>query len=122
MSTLANKNQISKDGDIMEATETRSRYEYGLKVNKKIQRAIHNKKKRMTQDERKLINEIDEAYREMTTTFSHFESATSPDLIEYYTYKYKADQIKYGYLIRCMKQLRSSNESPPSRSKGANAM
>lgn len=88
----------------MEATRQSTGYPYGLKVSKKEQRAIYKKEKGMTPDQRKLITEINEAYREMTTTFSHFESATDPQLIEYYTYKYKADQIKYGYLIRCMKK------------------
>ncbi len=104
---LTNKNKISKDGAIMEATGQGASYEYRLTINKKLQRAIDRKNKKMTQDERNLLNEIDEAYREMTTTFTHFECATDPKLIEYYTYKYKADQIKYGYLIRCMKQLRN---------------
>lgn len=90
---------------MMEATRQSAGYPYGLKVSKKVQRAICKKKKRMTPDERKLIGEIDEAYRKMTTTFSHFECATDPELIEYYTYKYKADQIRYGYLIRCMKKI-----------------
>lgn len=89
----------------MEATGQTTGYPQGLKFSRKIQRAISKREKRRTPDERKLIEEIEEAYREMTTTFSHFESATDPALIEYYTYKYKADQIKYGYLIRCMKKI-----------------
>lgn len=89
----------------MEATGQTAGYPHGLKISRKIQRAITKKEKTKTPDERKLKKEIDEAYREMTTTFSHFESATDPQLIEYYTYKYKADQIKYGYLIRCMKGI-----------------
>lgn len=89
----------------MEATGSTTRYTNGLKISRRIQRAIAKKEKRKTPDERQLIKEIDEAYREMTTTFNHFECATDPQLIEYYTYKYKADQIKYGYLIRCMKEV-----------------
>lgn len=90
---------------MMEATGQSTGYPYGLKIRKKVQRAIYKKEKRMTPDERKLVTEIAEAYREMTTTFSHFECATDPQLIEYYTYKFKADQIRYGYLIRCMKKI-----------------
>lgn len=93
----------------MEATGQSIGYPYGLKIGKKVQRAIDQKEKRMTPEERKLISEIDEAYREMTTTFNHFEYATDPQLIEYYIYKYKADQIRYGYLIRCMKKLYHSH-------------
>lgn len=96
---------LCKDGEVMEATGENNGYPYGLKVSKKVKRAIYKRKKKMSPDERKLIDEIDEAYREMTTTFSHFECATEPELIEYYTYKFKADQIKYGYLIRCMKKI-----------------
>lgn len=89
----------------MEAVRRGSGYPYGLKISKRVQRAIARKEKRMTTEERRLTEEIDEAYLEMTDTFSHFEHATDPELIEYYTYKYKADQIKYDYLIRCMKKL-----------------
>lgn len=89
----------------MEATGQGIGYPYGLKISKKVQRAIYKKEKRMTPDERKLVSEIGEAYREMTTTYAHFECATDPQLIEYYTYQYKADQIRYGYLIRCMKKI-----------------
>ena len=91
----------------MEAVRRGSSYPYGLKISKRVQRAITDKEKRMTVEERRLVGEIEEAYLEMTTTFNHFEQATNPDLIEYYTYKYKADQIKYGYLIRCIKKLYS---------------
>lgn len=105
MSILTNKNN-SKGDTVMEAIGQRASYEYSLPINKKLQRAIDKKKKKMSKDERQLLNEINEAYREMATSFAHFECATDPALIEYYTYKYKADQIKYDYLIRCMKQLR----------------
>lgn len=89
----------------MEAVRYGSRYPYELKISKKVQRAIYNKEKRMTAEERKLLQEIEEANKEMITAFNHFEYVTDPDLIEYYTYQYKAAQIKYGYLLRCMKKL-----------------
>lgn len=89
----------------MEATGHNGGYPYRMGISRKVKRAIDKKEKRMTEDERKLAIEIEDAYREMTTTFSHFEYATDSELIEYYTYKYKAAQIKYDYLIRCMKKV-----------------
>ncbi|NLI89479.1 MAG: DUF2508 family protein [Epulopiscium sp.] len=80
-------------------------YPYDSKISNKLRRAMLKEERKMSEEERELLAEINEAYREMATSFSHFESATDPELIEYYTYKFKADQIKYGYLIRCMKKL-----------------
>lgn len=92
----------------MDAAGYSSGYACQMKMSKKVQRAISKKEKRKTAEERRLAGEIKEAYREMMTTFRHFECATEPELIEYYTYKFKADQIKYGYLIRCMKKIYSA--------------
>ena len=80
-------------------------YPYELKIRRKIQRAIENKEKKMTLEERELLREIEEANREMEITYNHFNYVTEPDLIEYYIYQYKAAQIKYGYLLGCMKRL-----------------
>lgn len=89
----------------MEAVRRGSIYPYGLKAEKRVQRAILTREKRMTEEERKLTSEIEEAYLEMATTLNHLNQTTDPELIEYYAYKYKADQLKYGYLIRCMKKI-----------------
>lgn len=95
--------------DVMESTKHRYIYPYELKTRKKVRKVIDKKEKRMTKVERELIRDIEQAYKEMITMFHHFDYAVEPDLIEYYTYQYKAAQIKYDYLLRCMKEIYYSN-------------
>lgn len=102
---------MSRDGEVVEAVRYGG-YSYEFKVSNKLKRAIAKHKRKKTAEERELLDEIREAYREMTATFSHFDNAVEPELIEYYTYKYKADQIKYDYLIRCMKKLYDTRQEP----------
>ncbi len=84
-------------------------YPYNLKVIKKLQRAIEKKENNMSVEERELLKEIEEAHREMITSFNHFNNTIEPGLIEYYIYQYKAAQIKYDYLLRCIKELYYTN-------------
>lgn len=89
----------------MESARCRYVYPYQLKIRKKLQRAIDNKEKKMTPEERELLREIEEVYKEMHIASSHFNTTIEPDLIEYYIYQYKAAQIKHGYLLRSIKEL-----------------
>lgn len=70
-----------------------------------MQRLINEKEQKMTLEERKLLKEIEETHKEMAVTLNHFDYAIEPELIEYYIYQYKAAQIKYGYLLKCIKSL-----------------
>lgn len=89
----------------MESAKYNNVHPYEIKIRKKVQRAIYNKEQRMTEEERRLLREIEETYKEMATTLNHFDYAIEPELIEYYIYQYKAAQVKHGYLLRCMKKL-----------------
>lgn len=48
------------------------------------------------------INKVQE---EMATTLSGFETASEPELIEYYIYTYKAQEIKHTYLMKKLKEI-----------------
>ena len=96
---------MNRKGVAMESTRYNYVYPYEVKIRKKIQQAIEKKEKKMTLEERQLLREIGEANKEMIVIYNHFDYATEPDLIEYYIYQYKAAQIKYGYLLKCMKEL-----------------
>ncbi len=63
--------------------------------------ATHN-----SEEEAKFLSEeVEKVQEELAATLMKFENTTEPDLVEYYTYTYKATQIKHSYLLRKLKQL-----------------
>lgn len=52
-----------------------------------------------------LINEINLVQGEMAVTLNNFSDTIDPELLEYYTYNYKANQIKHDYLLRRLKKI-----------------
>ncbi|MHC1749107.1 MAG: DUF2508 family protein [Cellulosilyticaceae bacterium] len=52
-----------------------------------------------------LINEIALVQDEMAVALNNFSDTVDPALLEYYTYYYKANQIKYDYLLRRLKKI-----------------
>lgn len=65
------------------------------------------------QDEQRLIErekellqvELNRAQEEMAAAFNQFQVVVEPDLIDYYTYAYKASVVKHDYLIKKLKKL-----------------
>ncbi|MGL4736105.1 MAG: DUF2508 family protein [Cellulosilyticaceae bacterium] len=52
-----------------------------------------------------LAREVNLVQNEMAATMNNFSGTTDPELLEYYTYYYKANEIKHGYLLRKLKQI-----------------
>ncbi len=52
-----------------------------------------------------LKQELSKVQEEMAATLYNFENTTEPELLDYYTYTYKAKEIKHSYLLRKLKQL-----------------
>ncbi|OOB77719.1 MAG: hypothetical protein BEN18_09820 [Epulopiscium sp. Nuni2H_MBin001] len=42
---------------------------------------------------------------EMAIALNNFSNTTEPELLEYYTYTYKAKQIRHGYLLKELRQM-----------------
>lgn len=57
-----------------------------------------------------LTAEINRVQDEMAATLTNFSDTIEPELLEYYTYYYKANQIKHGYLLRKLKKIYYQNE------------
>ncbi len=53
----------------------------------------------------KLKEELSKVQEEMAATLYNFENTTEPELLDYYTYFYKAEQIKYGYILKKLKKV-----------------
>ncbi|MEF9958854.1 MAG: DUF2508 family protein [Niameybacter sp.] len=52
-----------------------------------------------------LADEITALHEEMAATLANFSDTIEPELLEYYTYYYKASQIKHSYLLKKLKKL-----------------
>lgn len=48
---------------------------------------------------------IQDAYREWQSALENFENAECKDMIDYYSYRIKASQIRYEYLLRKAKEV-----------------
>lgn len=52
-----------------------------------------------------LVEEVNYLQEEMAATMEHFSDEVVPELVDYYTYYYKAAEIKHGYLLRKLKKI-----------------
>ena len=52
-----------------------------------------------------LQKDIQQAAQDLRSTYTNLSHVVEPDLIDYYIYKAKADQMRYTYLLHCAKKL-----------------
>ncbi len=52
-----------------------------------------------------LSREVEKVQEELAVTLHNFENTTEPELLDYYTYSYKANQIKHSYLLKKLKEV-----------------
>lgn len=71
-------------------------------MNKKQYRILLERQKQETEV---LAREVGLVQEEMAATLNNFSGTTDPELLEYYTYYYKANQIKHGYLLKRLKAV-----------------
>ena len=71
-------------------------------MNKRDQR-IYNEQRE--EEKRVLADEINALHEEMAATLHNFSNTVEPELLEYYTYYYKASQLKHSYLMRQLKKI-----------------
>lgn len=71
-------------------------------MNKKAYRQQLEKQKEETD---LLAREVGLVQDEMAAALSNFSGTTDPELLEYYTYYYKANEIKHGYLLKKLKAI-----------------
>lgn len=69
-------------------------------------------KQRLIEREKELLQvELSKAQDEMAAAFNQFQAVVEPDLIDYYTYAYKASMVKHDYLIKRLKKLYNQPEN-----------
>ena len=70
---------------------------------KKREKKVYDEKRE--EEKRELARAINELHEEMAATLNHFSDTVEPELLEYYTYYYKASQLKHSYLIKQLKKI-----------------
>jgi len=63
-----------------------------------------SKTKPYDDDTQDLINNLKSAQKDFETAVSNYEFAEEPELVDYYTYKIKATQTRYQYLLKKAKE------------------
>lgn len=69
---------------------------------------VYMKKKKNVELEREkkmLAYEVGKVQEEMAATLNSFSDVTDPELVDYYTYCYKANEVKHSYLLKKLKQV-----------------
>lgn len=75
-------------------------------MTKKEQRRREQQEMEEREEEKQaLAGEITALHEEMAATLTNFSATIEPELLEYYTYYYKASQIKHSYLLKRLKKL-----------------
>ena len=59
----------------------------------------------MEREQRLLAAEVAKVQEEMAAALSSFSDATEPEVVDYYTYYYKANEVKHSYLLKKLKQI-----------------
>ena len=71
-------------------------------MNKRNQKVYDEQRE---EEKRLLAEEINALHEEMAATLQNFSNTVEPELLEYYTYCYKASQLKHSYLMRQLKKI-----------------
>ena len=64
-----------------------------------------SKNQSLEEDYLLLKKDIQQAAQDLRSTYINLSHVVEPDLIDYYIYKAKADQMRYTYLLHCAKKL-----------------
>lgn len=77
-----------------------SKIEKVISIKKNLQTATEDKNEEMIE----LLENIKKARNDWHNANLNFESASDVEIIDYYTYKIKACQVRYNYLIKKAKE------------------
>lgn len=60
-----------------------------------------------------LLDSLAQTSLELKNTYANLENVVDPDLIDYYIYQAKAAQMRYKFLLNCVKQIEDSYTKNP---------
>ncbi len=61
--------------------------------------------KQPTSEAKILSEQVGKVQEEMAVALHNFQNTTEPELVDYYSYSLKAQQVKHAYLLRQLKQV-----------------
>ena len=60
-----------------------------------------------------LVNDLQKTTIELKTAYTNLQNVVEPELIDYYIYQAKAVQMRYKFLLKCVKQIEDSQTKNP---------
>lgn len=60
-----------------------------------------------------LKQDLEKTTLELKTAYTNLENVVEPDLIDYYIYQAKAVQMRYKFLLECVKKIEDSYTKNP---------
>lgn len=60
-----------------------------------------------------LVDNLAQTSLELKNTYTNLENVVEPDLIDYYIYQAKAVQMRYKFLLECVKKIEDSYAKNP---------
>lgn len=60
-----------------------------------------------------LVNDLQKTSLELRTAYTNLQNVVEPELIDYYIYQAKAVQMRYKFLLKCVKQIEDSQTKNP---------
>ena len=61
----------------------------------------------------RLLDNLKQTTTELQTAYENLENVVEPDLIDYYIYQAKAVQMRYKFLLGCVKRIEGSYTKNP---------
>ncbi len=55
-----------------------------------------------------LMDDLEKTTVELNAAYTNLQNVVDPDLIDYYIYQAKAVQMRYKFLLNCVKQIEDS--------------
>ena len=60
-----------------------------------------------------LLSNLEQTTADLQLVYENLENVSDPDLIDYYIYQAKAVQMRYKFLLNCVKKLEGSYTKNP---------
>lgn len=60
-----------------------------------------------------LLSDLRQTTADLRNAYTNLENVVDPDLIDYYIYQAKAVQMRYKFLLECMKKLEGPQTKNP---------
>lgn len=60
-----------------------------------------------------LVDNLEQTTLELKNTYTNLQNVVEPELIDYYIYQAQAVQMRYKFLLKCVKKVEDSHAKNP---------